>query len=467
MKTKSLIKKLLFAVLAAALLATLFCFAAGAETYNGTCGAEATWTFDTATGELVISGTGKMANYSSYGAPWYSLRDYIKTVTIEDGVTSIGESAFYCCSSLTSVTIPDSVTSIGSYAFEYCPSLTSVTIPDSVTSIGNEAFAWCSSLTSVSIPDSVTSIGSYAFEYCPSLTSVTILSKDVSIYDDPNTFPTSAVIRGHIGSTAQSYAKKFYRTFECIEHTFSDVLTYDGAAHRYVCTGCGAKKDEAAHQYTDIWQGNCDVCGYTRAPFVHQGTFDGLKWGLTEEGDLVIAGTGDIKDYDVYPNFERAPWYSYRSTIKSVTIGNGVTSIGSSAFEGCENLESAALPESITSIGTYAFRDCKALLSVNIPDNVTSIGDSAFAYCSALTSVALGDGVQSIAPNAFRDCTALTSVEMGKNVTSIGNSAFYNCNKLRNIVIPDSVTSIGDYAFYGCSSLTSVTIPDSVTSIGA
>ena len=92
------------------------------------------------------------------------------TYTIPQGITSIGDSAFSSCDSLTSVSIPDSVTSIGDSAFFWCSSLTSVSIPDSVTSIGDEAFYSCSSLTSVNIPDSVTSIGDYAFGDCSNLT---------------------------------------------------------------------------------------------------------------------------------------------------------------------------------------------------------------------------------------------------------------------------------------------------------
>ena len=100
--------------------------------------------------------------------------DSLTSVSIPDSVTSIGDNAFYFCESLTSVTIPDSVTAIGDSAFSYCDSLTSVSIPDSVTAIGDEAFYSCSSLTSVNIPDSVTSIGDRAFSYCDSLTSVSI-----------------------------------------------------------------------------------------------------------------------------------------------------------------------------------------------------------------------------------------------------------------------------------------------------
>ena len=94
--------------------------------------------------------------------------------TIPNSVTSIGDYAFSCCTSLTSVTIPDSVTSIGDGAFDSCTSLTSVTIPNSVTSIGDGAFAYCTSLTSVTIPNSVTSIGGGAFACCTSLTAITV-----------------------------------------------------------------------------------------------------------------------------------------------------------------------------------------------------------------------------------------------------------------------------------------------------
>ena len=145
---------------------------------SGTCGAEGngsnlTWTLDSE-GVLTISGSGDMYNYGSsdFSAPWDGSRSRVKSVVIADGVTSIGEYAFYYCKSLTSMTIPDSVTSISSSTFASCTSLTSVTIPNSVTSIGEYAFYDCKSLTSVTIPGSVTSIGLYAFASCTSLTGI-------------------------------------------------------------------------------------------------------------------------------------------------------------------------------------------------------------------------------------------------------------------------------------------------------
>lgn len=138
--------------------------------------AEITWTLSD-DGTLTISGTGGIPDYYSsapfyYTSHWYSQRSKIKKVVIEDGVTRIGNEAFYGCSDLTSITIPNSVTKIGKYAFSGCSGLTSVIIPNSVTSIGSTAFYQCSGLTSITIPNSVTSIGDGAFGNCSGLTYV-------------------------------------------------------------------------------------------------------------------------------------------------------------------------------------------------------------------------------------------------------------------------------------------------------
>ena len=198
---------------------------ASAETVSGTCGAEIgggnlTWTFDTATGELIISGKGAMAGYNGMTAPWYSYKDKITEVTIEDGVTTIGGGAFFGCPGLTSILIVKSIKNIGAASFSACTSLktitvseenenytsvngilfnkeiteiicypagkeeTTFTIPNTVTKICETSFVGCYKLTNITIPDSVTSIGAVAFYGCTGLTSVTIPNSVTSIGQD-------------------------------------------------------------------------------------------------------------------------------------------------------------------------------------------------------------------------------------------------------------------------------------------
>ena len=139
LKTIETMKKCLYLLLILLLLP----LAANADD-SGSCGDNVTYVFEEATGTLTISGTGAMSDYDYYSSsPWNSYRKNIKTVVLNDGVTSIGGCAFYLCIGLTSIEIPNSVTSIGYCAFQSCNGLTSIVIPNSVTSIGEYAFAYC------------------------------------------------------------------------------------------------------------------------------------------------------------------------------------------------------------------------------------------------------------------------------------------------------------------------------------
>ena len=144
------------------------------EVYSGTCGDNLTWTLDTETGELVISGEGEMYDYSSEETPWFENRLKINSIVVNDGVSRLGDWSFMDCDSLTNVVIPESVIEIGSAAFYDCDSLTIIVIPDSVESIAFATFRFCDQLESVSIGECVTYIGSNAFEECVNLESVNI-----------------------------------------------------------------------------------------------------------------------------------------------------------------------------------------------------------------------------------------------------------------------------------------------------
>ena len=142
--------------------------------------------------------------------------------------------------------------------------------------------------------------------------------------------------------------------------------------------------------------------------------------------------------------------FAYCYALQSVTVPDGVTSIGTYAFAYCYALQSVIIPDGVTGIGNNAFSYCCALQSVTIPDSMTSIGNSVFSYCYALQSVIIPDGVTGIGNNAFSYCCALQSVTIPDSMTSIGNSVFSYCYALQSVIIPDGVTSIGTGVFYYC-----------------
>ena len=193
------------------------------------------------------------------------------------------------------------------------------------------------------------------------------------------------------------------------------------------------------------------------------GIWGQLTWALDNDGLLMISGFGEMNDFDYWRS---EAWRTSKSSIITVIIQPGVTSIGEDAFSFCSNLTSITIPESVTRIGSSAFCYASNLTNIIIPNSVTSIEYSTFSSCSNLTDFTIPDGVISIDNYAFSGCSGLTDITIPDSVTSIGYGAFYGCSGLTDISIPDSVTSIGERAFSDCSSLTSITIPDSVTSIG-
>ena len=351
------------------------------------------------------------------------------------------------------VVIPDNVTSIGGSAFRGCSGLTNITIPDSVTSIGDYAFCDCNGLTSVTILDNVKSIGLGAFKGCSSLENITI--------------PFVGAKAGVTSSVTHQYP------FGYIFGTSS----YTGGV--------------ATKQY---YYGSSTFSTTSTTYYIPSS----LK-SVTLIGGNILYGA----------------FYNCKG-LTSITIPDGVTSIGSSAFYGCTRLTSVIIGNDVTSIGYQAFYNCNKFQDIYITDIAAWCNISGLYYLmkygasnkklyinnELATSITIPNGVTASPSYAFYNCTELTSITIPNSVTSIGDFAFYGCDKLQDIyitdiaawcnisglgnlmrkgasnknlyinnepatsiTIPDGVTRIGEFAFF-CSGLTSVTIPASVTHIG-
>ena len=422
-KGKVKLKKRLLSILLAAVMVLTMLPLGLVETAwaasSGTCGDKLTWSLSD-DGTLTISGTGKMKDYGdNYGmsvAPWYVGSSQVKTVIIEDGVTSIGDRAFDGCTKLTRVVIPDSVTSIGYSSFRGCYSLPSVAIPDSVTSIGDSAFAYCKVLTGITLSGSVTSIGSCAFQSCDSLTSVTMQN---GVTD--------------IGDNAFTYCKNLTSV------TIPNSVKTIGTSAFYNCAGLTRVTIPGS---------------VTR---IEQDTFKGCS-GLTSV--TISAGVTSIE----------SGAFRDCTSLTSVTIPGSVTSIEGYAFAYCSALTSLIIHDGTTSIGISAFMNCTSLGSVTIPRSVTDIGGYAFGSCRSLadvyyggtetdwTKITIGNGNGNLTSATLHCAPAAPVVRIGNSATSgkpvLTWNAVYGATSYR---IYRSTSKGSGYSLLGTTTATSYT----------
>ena len=451
-----------------------------------TCG-ETTWDIDN--GELIISGSGAMDDYAS-GAdtPWSILRDKITAVTVEAGVTAIGDYAFAGCSVLSEITFLGDAPAIGGSAFlgvtatasydRSCSGWTSDVLRNyggnitwqstgpveviasgwsgyttwSLTDDGTLTFSgegamknytyksempWYSyfdQITRIVLEEGVTAIGSYAFYGMPQLASIEIPETVTSIGD---------------------YAFKNCPKLDGV--VLPGGLTSLGDSAFYACTSLTSIEIPAS-----LWTikpytfKNCTALGSVT---FHEGNLqkisDGAFYG-TALKEVTFPDCLDILDVYTFKNC---------ADLETIILGTGLTEIREAVFYGTA-IPDIVIPEDIRKIGPYAFKNCVNLRDVTLPESLTSVGEASFYACTALESLVLPDAVTAIGNYAFRRCTAMETVLFADSLVTIGESSFYGCTGLTELLIPDKVTTIGAYAFKGCTGVTAVTLGDSVETLG-
>ncbi len=374
------------------------------------------------------------SSVTSIGSSAFNGCSGLTSITIPSSVTSIGNAAFDGCSGLTSITIPNSVTSIDGSAFHGCSGLTSITIPSSVTSIGNAVFMGCSALTSITIPSSVTSIGSYAFSGCGGLTSI-IIPDGVTSINYGTFWNCSGLTSLTIGSGVTSIGVSAFEA--CSSLTSVTIPSSVTSIDEYAFVGCSG--------LTSLTIGS----------------------GVTHIGSWAFAGCKALTSVTIPNSVTSIDEYAFRvcSNLTSITIPSSVENIGFDAFGLCSSLASIKVDE-----GNSVFDSrggCNAIIETSsntlivgcqntiIPNSVTTIGNSAFDGCETLTSVVIPNSVTNINDCAFNGCSGLTSINIPNSVTNICSGAFGNCSGLTDVYCEaDDVPTTDESVFTEVSSCT-------------
>ena len=413
---------------------------------------------------LSITGTGAIPDYTSItDRPWDSSRQDLNSISIADGITRIGNNAFYGVATY-SIDIPSSVTSIGARAF-YDSALKEIHIPSSVTSIGTGAFDNCDLLSLIHYEGRCTSStgitftkvakNGFFFEKSGSGTSyaqvpsgweynthngsgaIAYISKGTlyvkgygeytsTMYSNNTDFTKIVVEEGvtNIGSSAFSGCANVTEATLNNNGTIGDYAFKNCTALTHVNIGTGLTSFWSSNYYpfygcSSLSEVNvADLASFLKIVSIRHLTDS--NYGTAKEKTLMVNGVT-------------------HSSSSELVIPEGVTEISNDAFRYFKNVTKIKFPSTMTKIAGYNFEDHTYLTQITLPSSVTSVGESAFSGCTALTTVTLNNS-GTIGDYAFKNCTALTRVNIGTGLTGFWSSyyyPFYGCSKLSNINVVD------------------------------
>lgn len=365
-------------------------------------------------GVLSVTGTGEMSDYAVSFAPWFSVRESIKSVVVSDGVTSIGENAFYDCDSLEAVELPAGVTKIGDGAFRDCGALELVAIPESAVSIGDGAF-YATALKSVAIPASVTYIGTDAFGWCNELAEITVAQGNAHYSSDSygvlfNADKTN-LISFPAANTQISYA--IPETVENIEdYAFVNSVNLESVT----VPASVASMGESAFFNSSI-----------------------KSFEVATENAVYSSENGVLFNKNKTVLIQ----YPICNDAESYTVPSGVAEIAGSAFHNSLNLKSVVISEGIQALGDESFYYCDNLEYVHIPSTVTEIGadiiDNTNAYICSDSENSYAKTYADENGFDFSVCTGhtVTDIEISESEIEIENKKTYT---LTATVTPETAT---------------------------
>ena len=383
-------------------------------------------------------------------------------------------SAFEGCTSLESVVLGDQVTKIGMNAFKGC-GLKEITLPENLTDISNDALANNASLETVHI-NSIKALPNYMFNQCKGLKKVTVgkkvseLNKGIfsgvplleSLTADPEN--TSVIIQDDMLYSADGKTLVY-----CVPQKSGDVTVKAGTESigESAFSGCakitGISLPESMSKLENYSFEGCTSLAKLELPATVENLNAYAFKNCTSLKELVVKGDKYVTEGSfLYTADKKTLVLCLPSYEGTVSVADGVETIGDAAFYGASKVTEVKLPSTVKAIGDDAFNSCSGLKSVEIPNGVTSIGGNAFKDCSSLTKAILPDSVTSVGSSLFKNCTALEEAVLSSGQGAVTDGMFRSCSNLKKVQIPEGITEIGSYAFWECANLQEINFPDSV-----
>ncbi len=416
---------------------------------NGTCGINVSYNLS-GNGSLLISGTGNVGPFGAESSPWHESAEEIVSLTIEKGISGIGENAFLNFS-VVKVTIPESVTQIGVHALGY--------------TYDGGVFSPIAGFTLKGVKGSAAEQYAAANGFSFDAVEPARPSGNFGALKWSMTSDNSLVISGSgpmpdlSSSSAAPWADKIG---SIVDVTIEDGVSSIGSN---VFSGTGISVVSIPSSVTKIGLGafmNCSALTDCVIPSgvseIGAGAFSGsvitsinLPLSVQKIGENSFANCTKLTSAYMQGVTEIGNGaFSGCSSLNYVNLGNALSVIGDNAFSNCDGLLQISFPETLQLIGSAAFFDCDALLTLSFPQNLTAIGERSFAGCNSLTAVETGNGLTVISAKAFEECTRLSNLTLGTALTTIESEAFISCNSLHNVQIPFNVRNLGAYSFgYG------------------